>query len=85
MLTHYGIPLTVSAKEWLETSQPETKITYYTGFLINDRVYDYEKSKFANLFLKACNRREIILYQNKISAGDTRVDPVYEYIAEKIV
>ena len=85
MLTHYGIPLTVSAKEWLETSLPETKITYYTGFLINDRVYDYEKSKFANLFLKACNRREIILYQNKISAGDTRVDPVYEYIAEKIV
>ena len=85
MLTHYGVPLTVSAKEWLETSQPETKITYYTGFLINDRVYDYEKSKFANLFLKACNRREIILYQNKISAGDTRVDPVYEYIAEKIV
>ena len=44
MLTHYGIPLTVSAKEWLETSLPETKITYYTGFLINDRVYDYEKS-----------------------------------------
>ena len=85
MLTHQGVPLTVSAKEWLETSQPETKITYYTGFLINDRVYDYEKSKFANLFLKACNRREIILYQNKISAGDTRVDPVYEYIAEKIV
>jgi hypothetical protein len=85
MLTHHGVPLTVSAKEWLETSQPETKITYYTGFLINDRVYDYEKSKFANLFLKACNRREIILYQNKISAGDTRVDPVYEYIAEKIV
>ena len=85
MLTHHGVPLTVSAKEWLETSLPETKITYYTGFLINDRVYDYEKSKFANLFLKACNRREIILYQNKISAGDTRVDPVYEYIAEKIV
>ena len=85
MLTHYGIPLTVSAKEWLETSLPETKITYYTGFLINDRVYDYEKSKFANLFLKACDRREIILYQNKISAGDTKVDPVYEYIAEKIV
>ena len=50
MLTHHGVPLTVSAKEWLETSQPETKITYYTGFLINDRVYDYEKSKFANLF-----------------------------------
>jgi hypothetical protein len=85
MLTHHGVPLTVSAKERLETSLPETKITYYTGFLINDRVYDYEKSKFANLFLKACNRREIILYQNKISAGDTRVDPVYEYIAEKIV
>ena len=85
MLTHHGVPLTISAKEWLETSLPETKITYYTGFLINDRVYDYEKSKFANLFLKACNRREIILYQNKISAGDTRVDPVYEYIAEKIV
>ena len=85
MLTHHGVPLTVSAKEWLKTSLPETKITYYTGFLINDRVYDYEKSKFANLFLKACDRREIILYQNKISAGDTRVDPVYEYIAEKIV
>ena len=85
MLTHHGVPLTVSAKEWLETSLPETKITYYTGFLINDRVYDYEKSKFAKIFLDACERREIILYQNKISAGDTRVDPVYEYIAEKIV
>tara|TARA_R110000744_G_scaffold204445_1_gene323241 strand:+ start:243 stop:500 length:258 start_codon:yes stop_codon:yes gene_type:complete len=85
MLTHHGVPLTVSAKEWLNTFQPESKITYYTGYLATDRGHNYETHKLAKLFLDACGRGEVTLYQKKISAGTTLADPVYEYNAEKLL
>ena len=72
-------------KEWIDTSHPGTKVTYYTGYLATDRVYDYEKAKLGALFLNAYRKKEITLYQKKISAGNTIVDPVYEYKAEKLL
>ena len=74
-------------QEWLQTAKPNERIEYYEGYIGKDRclaMNRLEIGKLANLFLKAYENKLVVLFQKRVSYGDTQKDPVFKYIAQKI-
>jgi len=71
-------------EDWVQSSRPRAKMIYYEGFLINDRDHSMPLKKLGKLALSMYEKGLVILYQKKLSHGDTSKDPVFEYIAQRI-
>ena len=71
-------------EKWLDTAKAPQDIVYYKGHLVEDRVWNTNKTevqKLAKLFLNAAERNIVDLFQKKIKAGGPSVKPIYEYMA----
>ena len=69
-------------EKWLDTAKAPQDIVYYRGHLVEDNTKENpEVQKLAKLFLNAAGRNIVDLFQKKIRAGDTVVQPIYEYLA----
>ena len=72
---------------WLQTAQPNEKIEYYEGYIGKDRFIGSNKKEInnvADLFLRAYENKLVVLFQKRVSYGDTQKDPIFKYIAQKI-
>ena len=72
---------------WLQTATPNDKLEYYQGYIGKDRFMSSNKKEInnlANLFLRAYENNLVVLFQKRVSYGDTQRDPVFKYIAQKI-
>ena len=71
-------------EKWLDTAKAPQDIVYYKGHLVEDRVWNTNKTevqKLAKLFLNAAGKDIVDLFQKKIKAGGPGVQPIYEYMA----
>jgi len=72
---------------WLQTAQSNQKIEYYEGYIAKDRHMSNNKKEInniANYFYQAYENKLVVLFQKRVSYGDTQKDPVFKYIAQKI-
>ena len=69
-------------EKWLDTAKAPQDIVYYKGHLVEDNIKENpEVQKLAKLFLNAAERNIVDLFQKKIKAGNSDVQPIYEYLA----
>ena len=69
-------------EKWLDTAKAPQDIVYYRGHLVEDNIKgNPEVQKLAKLFKTAAERNIVDLFQKKIKAGNSDVQPIYEYWA----
>ena len=72
---------------WLQKAQSNDRFVYYEGYIGKDRFIGSNKKEISNvadLFLRAYENKLVVLFQKRVSYGDTQKDPVFKYIAQKI-
>ena len=68
------------------TKRLRPKIVYHTGFLMADRLENYDVDTKARIIFKMFKENKVILYQKKIFyCKDQKENNVYEYYAEGIL
>ena len=69
-------------EKWLNTAKAPQDIVYYKGHLVEDNIEKKpEVQKLAELFKTAAEKNIVDLFQKKIKAGNSDVQPIYEYWA----
>ena len=71
-------------QKWITNAKPNESIIYYTGHLAEE-LDKIEIRNMANTFWIAAQQKKIDLFQNKIKEGDSKHQPIYDYIAKKLI
>jgi hypothetical protein len=72
---------------WLQTAQSNDRFVYYEGYFAKDRHMSNNKKEInavGNSAYQAYENKLVVLFQKRVSYGDTQKDPVFKYIAQKI-
>ena len=71
-------------QKWITNAKPNESIIYHTGHLAEERD-KIEIRKMGNIVWIAAQQKKIDLFQNKIKEGDSKHQPIYDYIAKKLI
>jgi len=72
---------------WLQKAQSNDRFVYYEGYFAKDRHMSNNKKEInavGNSAYQAYENKLVVLFQKRVSYGDTQKDPVFKYIAQKI-
>ena len=71
-------------QKWITNAESNESIIYHTGHLAEERD-KIEIRKMGNIVWIAAQQKKIDLFQNKIKEGDSKHQPIYDYIAKKLI